>query len=406
MQAQSAGDSSFASSNAERKNALVVAAYCATFLKAEMLHVYRQIDSLKRYRAVVVARKVENEERFPFSPIVIHSKSWDHELRRFLNRNLFKRPNFLSPAEARRLVSLLEGLSPDVVHIYFGNVATYLLPFLRINQLPTIISFHGADVRVNLDSDQWRDAMAETLHRATLILARSESIARTVAELGAAPDKVRIQRTGIPLCYLHYILREPPSDGAWRILQACRLIEKKGLKTTLSAFAIFLKNYPNARLVIAGEGPMLDGLQTIVSTLGISRSVDFTGFLDQSALREQYADSHIFVHPSETPPDGNVEGIPNSLLEAMATGLPVVSTRHGGIPEAVEDNESGFLVEERDADGVARALLNLARDRELYEKMSKKAAEAVSDKFNIRSQIPLLESHYDEAMRRYHKRDS
>lgn len=397
----SAGGSPGEERGGNGKSAPVAAIYCATFLKPEMLHVYRQIDSLRRYRAVVVARKTENEEKFPFSPIVPFPKPWDYELRRFVNRRVLGRPNLISKREAARLAGIMEGLAANVAHIYFGNVAATLLPFLRVCRLPVVVSFHGADVRLDEGGRVWREVMAETLERAALVLARSESLARAVEELGAARGKIRIQRTGIPLSYLHFIERQPPADGAWRLLQACRLVRKKGLRTTLEAFRVFRREFPRARLVIAGEGPLLEELQAAAAELGVADGVSFTGFLDQAALREQYAESHIFVHPSETAADGNVEGIPNSLLEAMATGLPVVSTRHGGIPEAVTHGESGFLAEERDAGGVAEGLLALARDAELYQSVSRRAAGAVAEKFDMRRQIPLLESHYDEARRLY-----
>ena len=136
----------------------------------------------------------------------------------------------------------------------------------------------------------------------------------------------------------------------------------------------------------------------LAAGLGISQHVRFVGFLSQPKLMELYASSHIFVHPSETPPDQNQEGIPNSILEAMATGLPVISTNHGGIPEAVEQDRTGWLVPEEDHGGLAHAMQRLTRSPGLYRQMAKRARQVVFERFEQREQIRMLESFYEEAI--------
>ena len=102
-------------------------------------------------------------------------------------------------------------------------------------------------------------------------------------------------------------------------------------------------------------------MQSLARELQIDSAVDFVGFVSQEELRELLYSSHIFLHPSETGRDGNQEGVPNSMLEAMASGLPVFATRHGGIPEAVENKVSGILVNERDHRALADALIELRK---------------------------------------------
>ncbi len=115
-------------------------------------------------------------------------------------------------------------------------------------------------------------------------------------------------------------------------------------------------------------------------------------------MRELYATSHLFIHPSETPPDQNQEGIPNSVLEAMATGLPVLGTRHGGIPEAVEDGRGGFLVEERDFEALANAMKEMARSPDAFREIGRRGSEHVVANFEQSAQIRQLERYYDEAV--------
>src|SRR5205807_5257821 len=132
--------------------------------------------------------------------------------------------------------------------------------------------------------------------------------------------------------------------------------------TTLRAFAKFRKEFPAAKLTIAGEGPQLAELQSLARELHLAKAIGFAGFVSQEKLRELFYNAHIFLHPSETGRDGNQEGVPNSMLEAMASGLPVFATRHGGIPEAIDNGVSGVLLAERDDEALALALLAFVQD--------------------------------------------
>jgi glycosyltransferase involved in cell wall biosynthesis len=141
-------------------------------------------------------------------------------------------------------------------------------------------------------------------------------------------------------------------------------------------------------------------LENLATGLRIKDRVQFTGFITQKDLQTLYRQSHIFLHPSEQTADGNREGIPNSLLEAMATGLPCIATRHGGIPEAVTDLKSGVLVEESDPVGIAAWLERLASDCLLRYLIGKQGAETIREKFDLRTQIDKLEKIYLSILKR------
>jgi colanic acid/amylovoran biosynthesis glycosyltransferase len=269
-----------------------------------------------------------------------------------------------------------------------------LRPLMRHWQKPSLVSFHGADVLIDMQKPAYRRATEEMLSLVKRVLVRSESLRQAIIDLGCAPEKIEIQRTGIPLADFPFRERSIPGNGQWRLLQAGRLIEKKGLKTTLRAFAKFRKEFAAARLTIAGEGPQLDELQSLARELQLAGAVDFVSFVSQEKLRELFYSSHIFVHPSETGRDGNQEGVPNSMLEAMASGLPVFATRHGGIPEAVEDNVSGILVNERDHRALGDALIDCAKDSARLAAMGHAASESVAKKFSQANQTRWLEEIY------------
>jgi colanic acid/amylovoran biosynthesis glycosyltransferase len=372
----------------------VVASYCATFLKPEMLHIYRQITSLKQARPIVIAQKRENAERFPFFDLYLVRKTRTHFLRRFWYRQLWDIPWQISKREVSSLIRVLDQTEAELLHIYFGHIAVHLLPLIQTWVKPSIVSFHGADVGVDLKKSAYLSATRDMLSAVRRVLVRSGSLRRALIQIGCSPEKIEVQRTGIPLTEFPFHDRSAPAKGEWRLVQASRLIEKKGLKTTLHAFAHFRKVFPNAKLVIAGEGPQKDELAGFAGQLKLAGAVQFAGFVSQAKLRELFNSSHLFVHPSETAADGNQEGVPNSMLEAMASGLPVFATRHGGIPEAVENGVNGILVPERDHESLGRALIDLAKAPEQLRTMGRAAAESVAREFDQSIQTGRLEEIY------------
>jgi glycosyltransferase involved in cell wall biosynthesis len=283
------------------------------------------------------------------------------------------------------------------MHIYFGHTGVHLLPFIKGWGRPCVVSFHGADVMPREHQPAYDGQLRELLRVTPLLLARSLSLAERLKDLGCAPGKIRLNRTGIPL--EDYPLRErrTPENGEWHFVQACRLIPKKGIATALKAFAGFWREYPRARFSLAGEGPMKREIEELARELGIVEAVELRGFLNQADLARLYDEAHFFVHPSEMTTDQNQEGVPNSMLEAMATGLPVLATLHGGIPEAVESGRTGILVPERDDAGLLRAMLDLAGQPDRAFAMGRAASESVRLEFEQKKQIEKLEGYYDEA---------
>lgn len=359
-----------------------------------MFHIYRQITSLELVRPIVIAQKREQAARFPFHPVYIVGKPATHFLRRFWFRQLLDAPWQISQVELDTLLRILNKTDARLLHIYFGHIAVHLLPLIRAWPKPTVVSFHGADVLVDMHKPAYRRATEEMLATVKHVLVRSESLRRAVVDLRCEENRIDIMRTGIPLQEFSFRERSFPENGEWRFLQACRLIEKKGLSTSLRAFAEFSGRYPGATFMIAGEGPLLEELQALARDLKIDNRVRFPGFVAQETLRELMYASHIFLHPSETDRDGNQEGVPNSMLEAMASGLPVFATRHGGIPEAIENGISGVLVAERDHSALARALLDAVQDQHLIAQLGRVGSQSVAEKFDQRTQVRKLEDVY------------
>jgi colanic acid/amylovoran biosynthesis glycosyltransferase len=373
---------------------LRIAIFCPTFLKPEMLHVYRQVVGLKAVTPILLTFKRENSASFPFDAIRFVQRSRFRWLRRIWRIQLRKAPPLAYPHEVRSISALLTADQCRLLHIYFGNNGLFWLPLMRRCPVPIVVSFHGADAGVNVDSPVARRLFRDLFASCTLVLARSGSLASALSDLGCPRTKLRIHHAGIPLDIFRYVPRLRPADGAWRLLQACRLIAKKGLEMTIRAFAAFSKRHPNASLTIAGDGPLRGALEEMTTRLRLEGRIHFAGFVSQSALLDLYRKSHLFLHPSEQTPDGDREGIPNSLLEAMATGLPCITTRHAGIPEAVSHLESGIMVRESDQQGIVEWLESLTCDDELRNSLGVRAARVIAEKFDLALQIEKLEEIY------------
>lgn len=374
----------------------VVASYCTTFLKREMLHIYRQVTGLHEFKTFVMTKSRENEDLYPFDDVEVLPKPQINFLSRFQKKYIQRLDPVFYRGEYRQLAGVLTRRDADLLHVYFGHTGVHLLPFLQNWPKPSLVSFHGMDVMERDNEPGYGVKLRLLLQTVPMVLARSESLADRLVAFGCDRAKIRINRTGIPMEGFPFVQRTVPAGGAWRLIQASRFIEKKGLCVTLAAFAEFRKTYPKAQLVLAGEGPMKSKLKEAAVQLGVSAAIKYTGFLQQEQLAAAYASSHIFLHPSQTTESGDQEGVPNSMLEAMATGLPVVATMHGGIPEAVAPGGDGLLVPERDTAGVTNALLTMAGNSSLYETFSRAAAASVREKFEQSQSVAKLESFYRE----------
>jgi colanic acid/amylovoran biosynthesis glycosyltransferase len=375
----------------------VVASYCTTFLKPEMLHIYRQITGLRRHETFVLTRERQHEADFPFPEVEVLPRARKNFLKRFWLKYVAGKPPVYYRGELQVILKVLVRRPADLMHIYFGHTGVHLLPFVKEWKKPCVVSFHGMDIQARPQQEGYDDQMRELLQAVPLVLARSQSLFAALKAWGCPAEKLRLNRTGIPLSAFPFQQRPMPADGSWRFVQACRLVPKKGLGTAIRAFAKFHAKHPRAKFRIAGEGPMKEELAGLIGELGLEGAVELRGFLSQADLAALYAGSHIFLHPSEMPPDQNQEGVPNSMLEAMATGLPVLATTHGGIPEAVAHERTGLLVSERDDEGLFRSMLQITEETDFLYILGQAAARTVREDFEQTAAIEKLEKIYDEA---------
>jgi len=387
-----------------------VISLCGTFLKPEMQSIYRQVTGFSRVRTTVYTQSHENAEMFPFEPVVELTKQARPRLRgnfikRFWYKYIIKQwpppvpiNQEVKPYYPYDLVDLLRKDKPDLVHVYYGHKAVHYLEMLQAWGGPWVVSYHGVDVSKFLDDEVYAAKKKTVFDETTLIMARSQSLLDRLSELGAPKEKLRANRTPIPLEHIAASVRQTPVDGQWRLVQACRLIEKKGILTTLKALAIVKQSHPNLLYILCGDGPLKEKILETAAKLGLQENVELRGWLNQDELLAEYQRAQLFLHPSQKTKAEDQEGIPNSMLEAMATGLPVVATLHGGIPEAVTSGHDGLLVAEKSPEELAAALTGLLSDPNELARMSANAAASVRAHFGASEQVRALEDVYLEAI--------
>lgn len=396
--------------NVENSDKPLIASLCGTFLKPEMQSIYRQIIGFKRVRTQVYTQSWENETMFPFKNVTVLNKLARPRLKgNFLLRFWFKHVvkqwpppiaihKEVKPHYSYDLLDHLQENSPDLIHVYYGHKAVHFLEMLEASSKPFVVSFHGVDASKFLDEPGYPEKLQRVFEKAELVMGRSHSLMKRLRGLGCPPEKLRLNRTPIPFEHLEAKCRIEPDDGEWRIVQACRLISKKGILTTLRALALIKDRFPKLRYVVCGDGPLKEEIQTLAKELGLEQMLELRGWLSQEQLLQEYEKAHAFIHASETTSESDQEGIPNSMLEAMALGLPVIATEHGGIPEAVTHEHEGLLAKEKDAEGIAYQLVSLFTNPILLARLSTAAAESVRKNFGADTQVSALEDVYFEAI--------
>ncbi|HEY6722484.1 MAG TPA: glycosyltransferase [Polyangiaceae bacterium] len=355
--------------------------------------IVNQAERLKRYRPYYAGTtKIDGlplpEER----TLLFHGRGLLGKL-----GNVAYRRSGVSPHVTR----ILMRVQPSLVHAHFGFDATHVLRLCRAFRLPLVVTLHDYDV-TSSDADllslspHYADYIRrrpQLNQRATKFLAVSQHIKEKAIARGFSREKIVVHYIGVDT----EIFRPSPERGREPIvLFVGRLVPKKGVAYLVRAMAEVQRNHPKVELVVVGTGPLLEELRAqAANSLTAYR---FVGALPPAEVRAWIARASIFCAPSVTAASGETEGLPITVLEALASGCPVVSTVHAGIPEAVTHGENGFLAPESDSELLARHLLELVTNRDLADRFGKSARSRVLERFDLRQQTAVLETLYDDAV--------
>ncbi|HYT62047.1 MAG TPA: glycosyltransferase [Haliangiales bacterium] len=280
----------------------------------------------------------------------------------------------------------------DVLHAHFGPAGNSFRFARTLWQAPMIVSFHGYDYST-LPRKEGTDMYRRLFQTADAITVNSEYTGRQVEKLGCPAAKLHRLPVGLDPEEFPFRERTLHDGGPIRILTVARLIEIKGHEYVIRALAKVRERHPAICYDVVGDGPLRRNLGDLAARLGVQDRVVFHGALDSAGVRRLLAEAQLFVLASVNVA-GDQEGQGLVLQEAQAAGLPVVATQHGGLPEGILPDQSGFLVAERDVDGLAERLNFLVEHPEIWPMMGRAGRRFVETRYDIRKLNSLLERIY------------
>ena len=274
----------------------------------------------------------------------------------------------------------------------YGMNGADICQIARELQIPLVVHFHGHDAHRLPDVQPYREKYRHMFQYASSLISVSHLMTQALLDLGAPAEKIIYNPYGAR----EYFYDIQP-DYRPTLIAVGRFAEIKAPYLTVAAFREALRTVPNARMVMVGDGHLLECCRSMASAWGIADRISFPGALTHEHFLPLMSQACAFVQHSVTPSYGDAEGTPNSVLEAQAAGLPVISTTHAGICEAVVHGRTGFLVPERDIDGMARHMVQLLSSSSLARTMGTAAREHIRTSYNIDRHIGILQQAIDNA---------
>ncbi len=356
---------------------------------------WRQIVGFDRIIPTVLTWEYKNQRKFPLNGTPMRVMTSDptpyNGRRRWLSRvqNLSGR-NFFGTVgkESRELRQWFSKQNPAAILCHFGHVALRILPVANDLGIPLVAHFHGMDLSSMLKNRWYRWSLDRHLCSFTGVVVVGSRQQQWMLDQGVDPERVHLIPCGVPTDEF-----TPPSDrpeDPLRFVAVSRLVAWKGVDLTIRAFARAASGLPRALLVIIGDGPDCGELETLAAGLGLADRVIFRGAQLPAIVRQELERSHVFVQHS-LDLNGWYEGFGVSLAEAAAMGLPVVASRCGGIMDQVVDGQTGFIVDQHDVDGMAKAMQRLGRDSQLRHRFGQDGRRRMVREFDATSQVRKLE---------------
>ena len=300
-------------------------------------------------------------------------------------------------------IAFLQQLDYDIIHCQFGIYALQgklpadpgilTLRSLGLLQGKLIVAFRGWDISWYIQQ-KGEAVYNELFEVADFFVTNCQFFRDRAIKLGCTPAKITVLGSGIDCQKFRFTPRYFPDDGLIRLVTTGRLIEKKGIEYSIRGVATLIQDYPNVEYSIIGDGFLRDQLQQLISDLGVGYKIKLLGWRQQKEIISILDKAHIFIATSVTAKDGNQDAPVNTLKEAMAMGLPVIASSHGGIPELVKDGVSGCLVPERDATAIANKLQYLIANPDLWPEMGLAGRKFVEQNYDMNRLNDELETIY------------
>lgn len=316
----------------------------------------------------------------PSSPLL---SRWRNKFRLYLNKS----PHFL--------YDVVKQEQPDLIHGHFGLDSYRLKEVKNHFNLPFIVNFYGYDVLRLPQEFGWKWRYRRLAKEADLYFVGSEDMKHNVIDLGFPADKIRVLKLGMNLDQIEFQLRQ---EAGPRLMMVGRMVEKKGFEYAIKAVDHLKRAGRKVTLDLYGDGELRSDLENLARELQVESRIQFHGQTENQVVFDELYHHDILLVPSVQPEDGDREGIPQTTVEGMATGIPVVTSDHGGLPELVDTEETGIRVPARDPHALCEAVQTYLDRPELVSKVSKNGRERVEQEHHISKQVDKAERWYESIL--------
>lgn len=315
----------------------------------------------------------------------IHQNSLSDQIQRQFLKKVFRQQS--TQRDRKTLQQLLIKEQLDVVLAEYGMTGAAVLPVCQKSQIPLVVHFHGYDAYDQRILRKYQNIYQELFREAGAIIVVSQDMKQQLLQLGATPEKLYYNPYGVDLSLFR---QAKPAQNPPHFIAVGRFVDKKAPHLTIMAFNQVAKQYPEAKLYMVGSGFLLKKCQRLVKSLQLSQQVEFLGACSHEEVALKMQQARAFVQHSVRAKSGDSEGTPVAVLEASASTLPVIATRHAGIKDVVMDNETGLLCEEGEVEVMARNMLQVIQSPQLAQQLGKAGRERIQKYFSLETSLKNL----------------
>ncbi len=356
--------------------------YNTSFFDISQTFIYHQAESLAgSYEVHLIASKFLNPHDFPID----HYKQFEiHRANGLINRvagKVFNKQLFKFDSH-KKLNQLFKDQNYKVVHAHFGTKGLEILPYAKKHNVPLVVSFHGADASRMLKQKSYVEKLPELFDYSSAIIISSRHMADNLG-LDNWESKVRLIPYGINPEEFSGIAGGN-TNGKITLLHSGRIVGKKGVPDLIKVFNNLTTSYSNLELNLIGDGEEMEKSRKLVGEFGLEDQVHFYGAVSHDEVKRQMEKADIFVLNSRVAEDGDMEGTPVTMLEAMCMGRAVVSTRHAGIPYVIEHGKNGLLADEKSNEQLQKNIEVLINNPQLRSELGKQARNTIQASYSIK----------------------
>src|SRR5690554_6240090 len=282
----------------------------------------------------------------------------------------------------------------DVILVEYGTHANWLLPFIKKSGLPLVVHFHGYDASIKSVVEE-NGGYKELFVYASKVIAVSRKMEAMLLEMGCPREKLVYNVYGPQPEFVDV----KPTFSKKQFVAIGRFTDKKAPYYTILAFKMATANHPDAKLIMAGDGQLLNACKNLARHLGIADRVEFPEVITPERYRDLLSESWGFVQHSITADSGDMEGTPLAVLEASVAGVPVIATKHAGIPDVIVDGKTGLLCAEHDVAGMAENMIRVLDDVGYANELGAAGKRNIMENFSMERHIESLQNILKDAIR-------